>query len=111
MGNKFRVLRVVATIIKILAWIVLVLGVLGGCASLVLGLMGGAGGTPRGGGAELAILGGLFGAFSGVVVIIFAALQFLFLYAWGELIYLLLALEENTRFTAERLQATPKPNT
>ncbi len=110
MGNKFRVLRIVATIIKILAWIILVLGVLGGCASLVLGLMGGAA-TPRGGGAGLAILGGLFGAFSGVVVIIFAALQFLFLYAWGELIYLLLALEENTRLTAERLQAMNKPST
>ncbi len=110
MGNRFRVLRIVATIIKILAWIVLVLGVLGGCASIVLGLMGGAG-TPRGGGAELAVLGGLFGAFSGIAIIIFALLEFLFLYAFGELIYLLLALEENTRLTAERLQATTKPNT
>ncbi len=108
MGNKFRVLRIVATIIKILAWIVLVLGVLGGCASLVLGLMGGAG-TQRGGGAELAILGGLFGAFGGIVFIIISLLQFLFLYAFGELISLLIALEENTRLAAERLQTT-KPS-
>jgi hypothetical protein len=100
------VLRIVATILKIIAWIVLVLGFLGGCATLVLGLAGAS--TSRG---EFGPLAGLLGgALGGVVLIIFALLYFLFIYAYGELISLLIALEENTRLTAERLQSMTKPN-
>ncbi len=106
MERKFRVLRIVATIVKVIAWIVLVVGVLGGCGTLVLGLLAGSSG-PRGGGAEFGPLAGLLGgAVSGLVVIVLALIYFLFLYAYGELIYLLLALEENTRLTAERLKET-----
>jgi hypothetical protein len=107
MEKKFRVLRIVATIIKVLAWIILVLGVLGGCLTLGGGLL--AGGTGSRGGGEFGPLAGLLtGAFGGIFVIIFSVLEFLFLYAFGELIHLLLALEENTRLTAERLQAMQK---
>ncbi len=106
MGNKFRMLRIVSTILKILAWLVLVLGVLGGCATLVLGLAGGS--SARG---EFGPLAGLLsGAVGGVVLILFALLYFLFIYAYGELISLLIALEENTRLTAERLQSMSKPS-
>jgi hypothetical protein len=42
MEKKFKILRIVATIWKVIAWIVLVVSVLGGCGSLVFGLMGAA---------------------------------------------------------------------
>ena len=103
MERKFRVLRIVASILKILAWIGLVLGVLGGCGTLTIGLLAG-GSSPR----ELGPLGILGGAVGGVVLILFALLYFLFIYAYGELISLLIALEENTRLTAERLKEPPK---
>ena len=107
MQNKFRVLRIVSSILKILAWVVLVLGVLGGCGTLALGLVGGS--SARGDFGPLAgVLGGAVGS---VVLLIFALFYFLFIYAYGELIALLIALEENTRLTAERLQSTTKPNT
>ncbi len=108
MQKKFRILRIVATILKIIAWIVLVLGVLGGCGTLVFGLMAG-GASSRGGVGDFGPLAGaLGGAASGLVIIVIAFLYFVFIYAYGELINLLLALEENTRLTAERLQEMTK---
>jgi hypothetical protein len=108
MQKKYGVLRVVATIFKILAWIVLVVGLLGACvsiaASAVPGLLGaGARNNPLGIGSE----GLIVGLATGLGVIFLAVLYFLFLYAFGELIYLLIALEENTRLTAERLHQLP----
>lgn len=105
MVAKFRVLRIVSTILKILAWIVLVIGVLGGCAVLVFGIVGGSNAR------ELGPLAGLLGGtFGGLIAIFVALFYFLIIYAYGELISLLIALEENTRLTAERLQAMNKPS-
>jgi hypothetical protein len=107
MQKRFGVLRIVATIYKVLAWIVLVIGVLGACGSIALGALpalGGAGARSLGLGA-----GGLLGGVvMGLVAIFFAVLYFLLLYAFGEMVYLLIALEENTRLTAERLKEITK---
>lgn len=110
MEKKFGVLRIVATIYKVLAWIVLVVGVLGGCLSLGMGALGFVSGAASSSAFErsLGVTGALGGMVSGVIVIFFAALYFLVLYALGETIYLLLALEENTRATAERLKEIAK---
>ncbi len=107
MQRKFMVLRVVATIFKVLAWIILVVGVLSACGMLAVGAMPGLLGSGGGGSnvlstnvRALGIVGGLIG---GLVAIFFTLLYFLFVFAFGDLVHLLISLEENTRLTAERL--------
>ncbi len=102
MQPKFRVLRIVATLFKILAWIVLVLGLLGSCGALASGLMPAVQGGGRGDMIGLAAgIGGAIGALVGTLI------AFVVFYAYGDLISLLISLEENTRLTAERLAGLP----
>jgi hypothetical protein len=108
MQKKYGVLRIIATINKIIAWLVLVLGVLGGCASLAMGLVPAltATGTRN---APVLLAGGLAaGLVTGLGAIAISILYFLVFYSFGELIYLLIDLEENTRTTAERLKEITK---
>ncbi len=107
MGKKFRVLRIIGTIWKILAWIVLILGIVGAFASLLLAILGGEMmrgwmgnyGPMRGVGPGLGgVLGGIV---TFIVTLILTAIYFLMLYAVGDMIYLLLDIEENTRMTAQ----------
>ena len=94
---KYRALRIISTIYKILAWIALVMGVLGVCASSALTATG-----------ALALLGEEEGALAGASGIVGAAVIFvggltgvgfyvLLLFAVSEGIQVVLALEENTR--------------
>jgi hypothetical protein len=108
MQKKYGVLRTIATINKIIAWIVLVLGVLGGCVSLAFGLLPGL--TSAGSRTAPALLmGGLAaGLMTSIGAIFFAVVYFLVFYSFGEMIYLLIDLEENTRTTAEHLKNIPK---
>jgi hypothetical protein len=99
MEKKFRVLRIIGTLWKILAWIVLVGGIISSLGILVLSIFGGGVmqqlGQQAGQGAFLFnAVGGIIGF---VVGLISSAFYFLILYAAGEMIYLLLAIEENTR--------------
>jgi hypothetical protein len=107
-GKKFRILRIVAVIWKVLAWIVLVLSVLGGCANIVIGLTLGAGARNTGSALGLPAFGVLGGVVVALVAIFFGILYFIFLYAFAELVDVMLALEENTRSTAEQLKNIAK---
>ncbi len=108
MQPKFRILRIVALIWKILAWIVLVSSILGGCGMVAIGLLSGANarsfnqalGVPAAGG-----FGGIVVALGAIFVGIF---YFISLYAVAELVDVMLALEENTRATAEQLKNITK---
>ncbi len=110
MERKYRALRIVATIFKVLAWITLVIGVLGAILFVVgvvwlsisgMGMQGpiapyyyrGLGGAP--------IVVSLIGALG---IALGPILSFLFLYASAEMIYLFLDIEQNTRETAYHLQ-------
>ena len=116
--KRFRVLRVIGTIYKILGWIILVVGVLTSLGILVAGLVGGAGVTQfmsrnsQLGGLMGSVLGGLIAA---VVSFVLTLVYFVFVYGMGELIYLFLAIEENTRATSawigRSLQAPAVPPT
>jgi len=108
MEKKYRVLRIVASIFEILAWIVLVLGLLGAILFVVGTVAAGLGRL----GARIPLrlyyqymgmpaVSGLVGA---IVMGLGSILYFLFLYATGELIYLLLDIEQNTRETAYHLK-------
>ncbi len=110
MQQKFRVLRIVAVIWKVLAWLVLVLSILGGCGTLAMGLLAGSSAAARNSDLLGIGLGGVVGGVvTALVAIFFGILYFVFLYAFAELVDVMLALEENTRATAEQLKSlTPK---
>jgi hypothetical protein len=87
--EKYPFLRYATIVLRILGWIVLVVGVIG---SIVFGVM----------------TGGIIGAFYAIGGVIFSFLTWLFLLATREIFYLLIQVEENTRNTAERITITEK---
>ena len=94
MDTKFRTLRTVSVILKIIAWVIAALTVIGFIAMLV-------------GGAALAQFGGRYGGVGALgpfgavgiafYVLIIGAIWFISLLAGAELILVILAIEENTR--------------
>jgi hypothetical protein len=117
MESRYRALRTIATIFKVLGWMVLVLGILSACGTSGLILVGGAsvpGMMDLGGGAGQ---GGLVWGFVGAVVMflvmmVTVGLYALILIATAEGIYVFLDIEENTREMARRLAqrgAAPGP--
>jgi len=109
--KRFKVLRIVGTIYKILAWITLILGTLSGLGMLGVSLLMGmrmARQLPRlyTFAPQAGMVGGIVGA---IAILLLAILYSLFLYAAGEFIYLALAIEENTRETALYLRGKEEP--
>ncbi len=95
MKRKYAALRTVAVIITVIAWIVLIVGVIGSIAGGVMAI-----GTTLGSYAILTI----------IVGIVASILYFLVLLAFAQLIYLFVDVERNTREIAYRLrggQETP----
>jgi len=112
METRYQALRIIGTVYKVLGIIVAsvtVLAIIGFC---LLSLLGGLGSTAMSRGADEAalgifstLLGTIFGTVClGVFLLIYGGGIALTLYAAGEGMYLLLALEENTRTTAMLLQ-------
>jgi hypothetical protein len=97
MEKRFRALRIIATIYKVVAWIILIFGILIGFLYLAVFLIGGAS-TVRQGYYGL-VGGGLIGIVFATLIMLYAAILFLVLYGAGEAIFLALAVEENTRET------------
>ena len=102
--KRFGVLRLVGTLLKVIAWIILALSVV---FAIIVGIADPnlIGGTSALGGLlpeNLAILtsGGIV---AGIVGLIIGLIYFLLLYAMGESVHLQVALEENTRLTAALL--------
>lgn len=92
MEKKFKALRTIATIFKVLAWIVVactliafLIAVLGGS------LIGSLAGENAGPFAPFA------GVFGGLVILVYGFFLFIGMYAWSEIILVLIAIEENTR--------------
>jgi len=95
MESKFRTLRTVSVIFKIIAWVIAALAIIGFIMMLVSG-------------AALAQFGGRYGGGIGALgpfvvvgiafcVLIIGAIWFVSLLAGAELILVILAIEENTR--------------
>jgi hypothetical protein len=100
MDRRFTALRVIGTIFKVLAWIVLILGILAAIGSLVLGFTL----NNQFGTAGLSVGGPLAGIALFIGLLVGSILEFLAFYAAGEFLYLFLAIEENSRRTAFFLQ-------
>ena len=111
MKQPYRALRIIGTIYKVLGGIAGVLTLLLAvtiCASSVLG--GGILNSLTGDFGDSSGLGELFrgvlgGAVFGLVAILYGGTIAVTLYGFGEGIYLLLSLEENTRVTAQMLRS------
>jgi uncharacterized membrane protein len=94
--QKYSFLPFAARVLKVVGWIVLVVGVIG---SIVFGIM--TGGAENGAVAGVAgTVAGIFMAIGGIIV---SFLAWVFLLATSELFYLFMDVEENTRNTAERI--------
>ena len=96
MQKKYGFLSFAARVLRIVAWIVLVVGVIG---SIVYGILT----ASAANGAVGGIAGGIAGFFIAIVGVIFSFLAWVFLLTARELLYLLMDVEENTRNTAERV--------
>ena len=111
METRFKILRFVGTLWKIIAWIVLVVGLLTSLGLLISSILGGEGIREmfqRLAAGVVEELPAWLDWFGGVLLfllsLVVALLNFLVLYAAGELIHLFLAIEENTRLAYEQLQ-------
>jgi TRAP-type mannitol/chloroaromatic compound transport system permease large subunit len=93
--QKYRFLFFAAKVLRIVGWIVLVVGVIG---SIFYGIVTG---SAEGGTAAVGVLM----AVAGVIV---SFLAWVFLLTARELLYLFMDVEENTRNTAERITITKK---
>jgi uncharacterized membrane protein len=87
--QKYRFLPFAAKVLRIVGWVVLVIGVIG---SIIYGVM----------------TGGVVGFFIAAMGVIFSFLSWVFLLTARELLYLFMDVEENTRNTAERITITKK---
>jgi hypothetical protein len=105
MDRRYLALRVIATIVRILAWLALILGLLVAIGTLVAGFL--LRGQPGVAGVDIG--GPLVGLAAFFVGLFLSVLWFLFLYAGAEFIYLFLSIEENSRRTAYLLQQQYMP--
>jgi hypothetical protein len=100
MERRYTALRVIGTVFKILAWIALILGILGAVAAFVSGLTL----SNQTGVFGLNLGGPLVGIATFIVALVFTIINFMLLYAIGDTIFLFLAIEENTRRAAYVMQ-------
>ncbi len=103
--KRFGVLRFFGTLLKVIAWIVLILSIL---SAIGVALAGGSLmdslGPALGDQAGLAgVIGTGGGILVGLFILILGLIYFLVLYVSGESLHLQLAVEENTRLTAALL--------
>jgi hypothetical protein len=88
-------------LLKVLAWISLIVGILGALGAFVMGLMPAFTSQAPGQMLALGMLGGLATA---VMVLVMGIIYFVLLYAGGESIYVFLDIEENTRTMVQILR-------
>ena len=97
--QKYNFLPFAARVLKVVGWIVLVVGVIG---SIIVGILfGEILNILNGATAGMAATG--MGILAAIVGIIGSFLAWVFLLATSELFYLFMDVEENTRNTAERI--------
>ena len=111
MEKRFKVLRIVGSFYKIVGIIIAAITILAALGFCGVSILGGTAteslirnNIPNSGGQGLGILGGVLG---GVIIslgiILGGGVYAVSIYALGEAVYLLIALEENTRRTAGML--------
>jgi ABC-type phosphate transport system permease subunit len=114
MDRRYRALRTVGSIYRVLGYIVLVLTILSVIAICGISVLSGTalesvsqqiGVNSNGSGIAGGIVGGIFLSF---IALIYGGIVALSLIAFGEGIYLFIAIEENTRKTAIMIENQSK---
>jgi hypothetical protein len=105
MSRQFTALRVVGTIMKVLGWLWLIVGVLAAIGVLIFGFAL----TDQFGLPGLDVGGPVAGIGGFVAALLAGIINFLLFYATGEAVYLFLCIEENTRRTAYYMQQGAAP--
>jgi hypothetical protein len=107
METRYRALRTIATIFKVLGWIILILGILSACGTSAMLMLSGSallGFSGSGGGGDVGLVySGILAVVSFIVMIVTVGLYALVLIAASEGIHVFLDIEENTREMARRL--------
>lgn len=106
--KRFGVLRFLAAVLKVIAWIILILGILGG---VVVALSSFSSLLQTASVTNIPVLGpvlnllgaGAGGIIMGVIAALSSVVAFVLWYAIAEYIFMYLAVEENTRLTAALL--------
>ena len=101
MKKRFGVLRLLSSILKILGIVTAALAVLGGLIAFVMSFAGGDMFQAMGIDSTGGVLAGLMGAF---IIVVVGALYAVILYGYGELLMLLISMEENTFKTVKLLE-------
>ena len=110
MEKRYGVLRFIASLWKILAWITLVLGVLGAFGALAGSIFGGMDSQVwRQMGMSPLVSGTVVGIVGFLGVLITTVLQFVAFYAAGEVLSLFIDIEDNTRTVALSLRSLSLP--
>ncbi len=102
--KKYKVLRLIAVLIKIFAVIAGALLIIGGLVTIVAGAASGsktATAFPDVGPAGPAAF--LGSAVIGLIMLVYGVVVFIFLYAYAEWMYVFMDIEENTRLTNDML--------
>lgn len=101
MKKRFGVLKILATIMKVLAIVVAAFAVLGGIGTLIMSFAGSSLWSQFGYDANSGFFVGLLGSFS---VVVFGLFYAVIMYGYGELLMLLLSMEDNTFKTVKLLE-------
>ena len=101
--KRFDILRFLSALLKVFAWISLVIFILSAIGVAIFGGQVGQLLASAGGDNYSALVGGVGGVLSAIVILLIGLWYFVLLYAFGEGISLLLAMEENTRLSAALL--------
>lgn len=115
MEKRYRALRIISTLYKILGTVVLVIAVLSAAGMCLMGILGGSVFQSLGSDLPSEVAGmGMFGSalggiFIGIVSLISGGISGLSLFAMGEGISLAIAIEENTRASTMYLAAQNQP--
>ncbi|MFP4394148.1 MAG: hypothetical protein ACLFTI_02705 [Anaerolineales bacterium] len=109
--KRHKLLRMISTVFKVVAWIILIFGLLASTGVLVLGLTGGLFEGPMGPIGPRLVAPILLGLPAFLIGLLITLLNFCTWYAAGALISLFIAIEENTRATAHWLESQPQAAT
>jgi uncharacterized membrane protein YidH (DUF202 family) len=100
--RKYKVLRLIAVLMKILSVVIGALLIIGGLVMAVAGAAASSQTTSTF--STQTGPGSLFtGLFGGLIMLVYGVFVFVFLYAYAEWMYVFMDIEENTRMTNEML--------
>ena len=101
MKKRFGVLRLLATILKVLGVVVAACAVLGGLGTLIMSIAGGDLWASFGVDTNSGFFMGLVGSLG---IVVFGILYAVIIYGYGELLLVLLSVEDNTYKTVKLLE-------